>query len=78
MSNAAESKGRDGGMPDWWEADEETFMRNLTICEEDRRHDPHFAGPWRGGFRWFRSPNVVCIEKVRRARRKREANGTVA
>jgi hypothetical protein len=57
-------------MPDWWYADEETFMRHLTVCEEDRRL--YGFPPYRGGFRWFRSPNVVCLERVRAARAKRE------
>jgi hypothetical protein len=74
MSNANGDQGDTGKpkRPAWWYADEETFMRNMTICEEDRRHDPHFAGPWRGGFRWFRSKNVVCLEQYRREFAKRE------
>jgi hypothetical protein len=54
--------------PDWFDADEETFARHLVEPEEDQRRTS--AQPWRGGFRWFRSPNVVCIEKERRKRAK--------
>jgi hypothetical protein len=60
--------------PDWWFADEETFMRNMTLCEEERVTDrlSPYKGPWQGGFRWFRSPNVVCFEKYQRAARERQ------
>jgi hypothetical protein len=39
-------------------------LREWTFPEEDR---PRFTtAPWRGEYRWFRSPNVVCIEQWRR------------
>ena len=45
--------------------DADTFWRKLTLPEEDRRR--LFPGEKRvGGYRWFRSPNVVCLEKFRR------------
>jgi hypothetical protein len=42
---------------------DEAFLRHVTFPEEDR----HFytTTPWQGGFRWFRSPNVVPIEQWR-------------
>jgi hypothetical protein len=43
--------------------DDETFLRELVFPEEDRRLFTTAA--WSGGFRWFRSPNVVPIEKYR-------------
>ena len=44
----------------------EAFMRQWTVPEEDR---PLFtAAKWAGEFRWFRSPNIVCIEQYRRKR----------
>lgn len=46
----------------------EAFLRSITWAEEDRHR--FTSAPWRGEYRWFRSPNVVCIEKARRARRK--------
>jgi hypothetical protein len=47
--------------------DDEEFMRSLIRPEEDRRR-LHPTIPWEGGFRWFRSPNVVPIERYRQAR----------
>jgi hypothetical protein len=44
--------------------DTDTFWQKLVLPEEDRRR--LFPDtPWRGGYRWFRSPNVVPIEKYR-------------
>ena len=48
--------------------DDDTFMRRITFAEEDRHR--FTSTPWRGGFRWFRSPNVVPLEQ-RRERRDR-------
>jgi hypothetical protein len=31
--------------------------------EEDRRL--FTTAPWKGEYRWFRSPNVICLEKYR-------------
>jgi hypothetical protein len=60
----------DNRHPAWWFSDEETFMRHMVMCEEDRLTDrlSPYKGPWRGGFRWFRSPNVVDLERYRRQR----------
>ena len=45
--------------------DESTFWRKLILPEEDRRRlFPDMT--WKGGYRWFRSENVVCIEHFRR------------
>jgi hypothetical protein len=44
--------------------DDDVFMRRITYCEEERRL--HTSAPWPGGYRWFRSPNVVPIERWRR------------
>jgi hypothetical protein len=41
------------------------FMREITPAEEDRHL--FTSAPWRGGYRWFRSPNVVCLEQYARA-----------
>jgi len=38
--------------------DEHRFAREP---EEDRRLLSPM--PWQGGYRWFRSPNVICLEK---------------
>jgi hypothetical protein len=42
---------------------EEAIYRRLILPEEDRaRLD---KPPWCGGFRWFRSTNVICLEHYR-------------
>jgi hypothetical protein len=47
--------------------DEHSFARTIVMAEEDRR--PLMPNtPWQGGYRWFRSPNVICLEKARRLR----------
>jgi len=44
--------------------DDEEWLRKFAPPEEDR---PSFtSAPWRGEQRWFRSLNVVCIERYRR------------
>ncbi|MGY4289611.1 hypothetical protein ACVWXO_008877 [Bradyrhizobium sp. LM2.7] len=45
-----------------FEADH-SFLRQLVIPEEDRTL--YTSAKWDGEYRWFRSPNVVCLEKVR-------------
>jgi hypothetical protein len=45
---------------------EHEFLRQLTIPEEDR--SKHTAAKWSGEYRWFRSDNIICLEKVRRLR----------
>jgi hypothetical protein len=42
----------------------ETFMREIAPPEEDRRQ--FTSAPWGGGYRWYRAPNVICIEKFGR------------
>jgi hypothetical protein len=38
------------------------FARQSLLPEEDRQlYMPN--APWHGGYRWFRSPNVHCLEK---------------
>jgi hypothetical protein len=39
-------------------------MRTIVFSEEDRHL--FTTATWNGGYRWFRSPNVVCLEKYRR------------
>jgi hypothetical protein len=48
----------------------EEFKRLLVPPEEDR----HLLTTvkWAGGYRWFRSPNVVCLEQYRRRAVKQE------
>lgn len=44
--------------------DEHAFARQLMLPEEDRAQ--YTSAQWLGGYRWFRSPNVICLEKYRR------------
>jgi len=46
-----------------WEEEGDQFWQQLTFPEEDRHL--HTSAPWDGGYRWFRSPNVICLEKYR-------------
>ena len=42
--------------------DEDAFWRKRVLPQEDRRT------PWEGkGYRWFRSPNVIPIERGKRS-----------
>jgi hypothetical protein len=50
--------------PDDEEGDD-LLLRRLILCEEDRRR-LFPAMPWTGGYRWFKSPNVVDLEAYRR------------
>jgi hypothetical protein len=45
----------------------EAFMRQWTIPEEDRAR--YTSAQWAGEYRWFRSPNVVCLEHYRQRKR---------
>jgi hypothetical protein len=47
---------------------EHDLLRQLVIPEEDRLQ--FTSAKWSGEYRWFRSPNVVCLEKARRLRRR--------
>lgn len=49
---------------------DEAFLRSMTFPEEDRRM--FTAAPWSGGFRWFRSPNVIPLERYKVPRQKCE------
>jgi hypothetical protein len=43
---------------------EHAFARQILLSVEDRiRYMPQ--AKWEGGYRWFRAPNVVCLEKYR-------------
>jgi hypothetical protein len=46
-------------------AEVEAFWRKLTLPQEEK--DDGYPG-WQGiGYRWFRSPNVHCLEHYKRA-----------
>jgi len=44
---------------------DEAFLRRLVLPEEDRLR-LHPTVQWTGGFRWFRSSNVIPMEQWRR------------
>jgi hypothetical protein len=46
--------------------EDEAFLRRIIFPEEDR--NLFTSTPWRGGYRWFRSPNVVPIEQWRESK----------
>jgi hypothetical protein len=49
------------------EEDNDAFLRRLIPCEEDRRR--LFPGmAWTGGYRWFRSMNIIDLEAYRSRR----------
>jgi hypothetical protein len=45
--------------------DDERTLRILIFPEEDRGFFTRER--WTGGFRWYRAPNVVCLEHYRPA-----------
>jgi len=47
-----------------YDLNDESFLRSVVFAEEDRH--VFTTAPWHGGFRWFRSVNVVPIEYWRR------------
>ena len=53
----------DSGNPPLSDEDE-ALLRSIVVPEEDRRL--FTSAPWRGEFRWFRSSNVIPLEKYRR------------
>ena len=54
---------------------EESFWQKLVLPEEDKR----LSGiEWTGGYRWFRSENVIPIEHYRRDPAKPDANRPAA
>ena len=54
------------GMVEVYTDTDEAFLRQLVLPEEDRlRLHPTVQGT--GGFRWFRSSNVIPIERWKRS-----------
>jgi hypothetical protein len=48
------------------EGSEDAFWRKLILPEEDRLAN---GTVYRGGYRWFRSPNVIPIEQYRKRKK---------
>jgi hypothetical protein len=54
--------------------EDEAFLRRFTVPEEDRRL--YTSTPRSGGYRWFRSPNIIPIERERRRRLKQASTNS--
>jgi hypothetical protein len=59
---------------------EEQFFRKMMFPEEERH--TFTSQRWNGGFRWFRSENVICLEHYRKIAdghsKEQQAGGTAA
>ena len=55
-------KGKITGMKRRYSEKEEAFWQKMVLPEEDRIL---IDAQWYGGYRWFRSENVVCLEHYR-------------
>jgi hypothetical protein len=53
--------------------DDEAFLRTVIFPEEDRRL--FTTAPWSGGFRWFKSANIVPLEWYREKAKSRTMIG---
>jgi hypothetical protein len=53
--------------------EDNALARELILPEEDRAR--YTSAKWEGGYRWFRSPNIVCLEKYRRLALQRQRSG---
>jgi hypothetical protein len=58
-----------------YEADH-AFLRQFVVPEEDRHL--FTTVKWSGEYRWFRSPNVVALEKVRAIKQAQAEHATAA
>ncbi len=48
------------------EEDDDRLLRRLILCEEDRRR-LFPTTTWAGGYRWFKSANIIDLEVYRRS-----------
>jgi hypothetical protein len=53
---------------------EHSTMRKLVLPQDDSRR----RTGWHGGYRWFRSENVICLEKVRAIKQAQAQRNTAA
>jgi hypothetical protein len=54
------------------EDNDDLLLRSLILCEEDRRRlFPTMK--YTGGYRWFRSPNIVDLETRRKGKEDKQA-----
>jgi hypothetical protein len=52
--------------------EDEALLQRLVYPEEERHL--HTSLPWTGGYRWFRSTNVICLERYRLIKTKPAPN----
>ncbi len=52
------------------------WLRQFVLPEEDRHL--FTSAKWSGEYRWFRSPNIICLEKVRLVRERQISQLTAA
>jgi hypothetical protein len=50
--------------------EDHAFLRQFVVPEEDRHL--FTSVKWAGEYRWFRSLNIICLEKARLVRRQEE------
>jgi hypothetical protein len=56
---------------------DETLLRSIVMCEENRRCF-HPDVVWSSGWRWYRSPNVIPLERSRALKANRRVKGSPA
>jgi hypothetical protein len=44
--------------------EDDVWLRQFVLSEEDR-HRRHPSTQWTGGYRWFKSENVICLDGYR-------------
>jgi hypothetical protein len=59
------------------EEEDDLLLRRLIPCEQDRRR-LFPTTPWTGGYRWFRSLNVVDLEVRRKLKKAAEGQPRAA
>ena len=57
--------------------DEFAWARQYTMPEEYVRHHCHPIA-WNGYWRWFISPNVIDLVRIRRQRQKQQLDRTIS
>jgi hypothetical protein len=54
------------------EEDDDLLLRRIVLCEEDRRR-LFPSSVWMGGYRWFRSRNIIDLEARRKVKEGKQA-----
>jgi hypothetical protein len=56
--------------------EDRAFLRQFVVPEEDRHL--FTSVKWAGEYRWFRSPNIVCLEKARLVQQRQAQQDSAA